>query len=318
MSGLERTESTTTITGTLSILEKMNSFDDSLSSNYKLDNLSPKRPRFNSTNALSTYEEKELLSNISKNQRRMSGCYEDKIDSSERENLIEKIERTLKNMKLTNEQRSSIYHGFCNLFRFFNEKLCATNEDISVAKDLKIISGAILLLSFKLEGLIINKKFIFDLISSYFNEFEEKFIDEDFNEIFSYEIKIVKILESSPEIINDNNLYKLSFFLFELFMNKYPDDIDEDQVEDIKNEINYCNQLIEGKYNIVYNLYPIDKALMSFYSSAKFILQPDKNLISKLNDFYSYLKANLENSKISKRDFEINCKDIITSLKHKN
>lgn len=317
MSRVESLCSSTCSTETFNKLEKMNSFDDRLSPSYRIGNLPPKRIRYNSTNFLSRYPEKELLLNISKNQRRMSGCFEDKINSFEREKLFEKADKTLKNLKLSNEQKKSIFHRFCYLLGFITEKLYVKDKNICFSK-INVIATAILLLSFKFEGIFIDKKFTFNIITNYLNELGEELIKEDIDEIFSYEGKIIKVLESSPEIINDNNLYQLSFFLFELFMRKYSNDIDEDKFDDIKNQIDYCNQLIEIKYNIVYNLYPIDKALISFYSSAKFVLEPYKNMIGKLDNFYSYLKANLEISKISKRDFEINCKDVITRLKHNN
>ena len=314
MSALEQSYSSANST---SKLEKIKSFDNLLSSNYKIEKLSSKRLRFKSDNTLSRFEEKQLLSNISKNQRRMSGCFEDKINSFEREQLIEKCERSLKNFKLADDKKKSIFHQFCYLLGFIFEKLCSTEENLSVRK-LNIIAAAILLLSFRLETSIADKKSTFDLIADFLDDAYETFTQENFDEISYYEAEIINVLESSPEIINDNNLYQLSTFLFNLFINKYPTDIDEDEIEDIKTSINFCNEIIEIKYSNVYNLYPIDKALMSFYSSMKFTLNPNKSMINKLDDFYSYLKTNLENSKISKIDFEINCKDIITRLKHKD
>ena len=104
MSALEQSYSSSNPT---SKLEKIKSFDDLLSSNYQIEKLSSKRLRFKSDNTLSRFEEKQLLSNISKNQRRMSGCFEDKINSFEREQLIEKCERSLKNFKLADDKKKN-------------------------------------------------------------------------------------------------------------------------------------------------------------------------------------------------------------------
>ena len=304
-------------------LIKKSKSNDHLFPDIRTLSIPSKRERFYSSSDPQlenlTFEQKiQILLKIYKNQRRMSGCFEDEKSSLKREKLIEKCKQILKKLKLTGDQKESIFHRFCYLLGIITEKLLTTDHETSTEKKLNIIAIAIFLFSSKLEGVSTDKKFIINLVSNYMNESEENIYKILEKEIYEYGIKIFKILdEFCPQEINDNNLHQLSFFLWHLFILEFSINLDEDVIEEIQEAINYCNQIIEIKFSAVYNLYQIDKALISFYSSVKFILEKDKNCINNLKNFYSYLKKNLQITKMMEEDFKINCKDLIIKLMHR-
>ena len=76
-------------------------------------------------------------------------------------------------------------------------------------------------------------------------------------------------------------------------------DIDEQK---IKNAIDYLNDSIEFSDKMLFNLVPIDKGMISFYSAAFYVFAENKDIYPKLKDFLEYLE---NKTKIIKSEQEV-------------
>ena len=248
-------------------------------------------------------EKEDILINISKHQRKMSdySTESDSISFSGRENVLEWCHNILDSINLTKSEKSSIFHRFCTAYDFIMEKLFLLNSSIKEPDELKIFIITIFLLTYKLEGFSIGKITISNLIDEFLsslnidkNELSEK--------ILQNEIKILELIDFDPKIFEDNNIFQLSYILFDLFKNKYQLKLNDIEEKKIENAIDYLNDSIEFSDKMLFNLVPIDKGMISFYSAAFYVFSNNKEVYPKLKDFLEYLK---NKTKIIKSDQEV-------------
>lgn len=225
----------------------------------------------------------------------------DSISFSGRENVLEWCHNILDTINLTKSEKSSIFHRFCTAYDFIMEKLFLLNSSIKEPDELKIFIITIFLLTYKLEGFSIGKITISNLIDEFLsslnidkNELSEK--------ILQNEIKILELIDFDPKIFEDNNIFQLSYILFDLFKNKYQLKLNDIEEKKIENAIDYLNDSIEFSDKMLFNLVPIDKGMISFYSAAFYVFSNNKEVYPKLKDFLEYLK---NKTKIIKSDQEV-------------
>ena len=240
-------------------------------------------------------EKEDILINISKRQRKMSdySTESDSISFNGRENILEWCHNILEKANLTKNERASIFHRFCTAYDLIMEKLFLINNTIKEYDELKILVITIFLLTYKLEGLSIAKISISNLIEAFLSELN---IDKNqlSEKILHYEIKILELMDFNPQIFEDNSISQLSYILYDLFKKKYDIKLSEKEEKKIENIIDYLNDNIEFSDKMLFNLIPIDKGMISFYSAAFYYFINDPNIHSQLKDFLSYLKITLK------------------------
>ena len=248
-------------------------------------------------------EKEDILINISKHQRKMSdySTESDSISFSGRENVLEWCHNILDTINLTKSEKSSIFHRFCTAYDFIMEKLFLLNSSIKEPDELKIFIITIFLLTYKLEGFSIGKITISNLIDEFLSSLniDKKELSE---KILQNEIKILELIDFDPKIFEDNNIFQLSYILFDLFKNKYQLKLNDIKEKKIENAIDYLNDSIEFSDKMLFNLVPIDKGMISFYSAAFYVFSNNKEVYPKLKDFLEYLK---NKTKIIKSDQEV-------------
>ena len=229
-------------------------------------------------------EKEDILINISKHQRKMSNysTESESISFNGRENVLEWCHNILETADLTKSERSSIFHRFCTAYDLIMEKLFLIKSSIKEPDELKIFVITIFLLTYKLEGFSIAKITISNLVDAFLSALE---IDkaELHEKILQYEIKILELIDFNPQIFEDNNIFQLSYILLDLF---------------------YLNNSIEFSDKMIFNLFPIDKAMISFYSAAFYVYSQNKDIYSKLQDFLNYLKNTSKIIKIEEETIE--------------
>ena len=240
-------------------------------------------------------EKEDILINISKRQRKMSdySTESDSISFNGRENILEWCHNILEKANLTKNERASIFHRFCTAYDLIMEKLFLINNTIKEYDELKILVITIFLLTYKLEGLSIAKISISNLIEAFLSELN---IDKNqlSEKILHYEIKILELMDFNPQIFEDNSISQLSYILYDLFKKKYNIKLSEKEEKKIENIIDYLNDNIEFSDKMLFNLIPIDKGMISFYSAGFYYFINDPNIHSQLKDFLSYLKNTLK------------------------
>ena len=112
--------------------------------------------------------------------------------------------------------------------------------------------------------------------------------------ILHYEIKILELMDFNPQIFEDNSILQLSYLLLDLFKKKYNIILKETEEKKIESVIDYLNDTIEFSDKMLFNLIPIDKGMISFYSSAFYTFADDSEIYTKLQDFLGYLKNSLK------------------------
>jgi hypothetical protein len=248
-------------------------------------------------------EKEDILINISKHQRKMSdySTESDSISFSGRENILEWCHSILETANLTKSEKSSIFHRFCTAYDFIMEKLFLIKSSIKEPDELKIFIITIFLLTYKLEGFSIAKLSISNLIDAFLSSLN---IDkkELSDKILENEIKILELIDFDPQIFDDNNIFQLSYILFDLFKKKYKLKLSETDEEKIESAIDYLNDSIEFSDKMLFNLFPIDKGMISFYSAAYYVFSNNKEIYPHLKDFLNYLKFQ---SKIIKSEEEV-------------
>ena len=268
-----------------------------------------RRPRLNSMNISGPHlflEEKEdILINISKKQRKTSNYSEkDSLSFNTRETIIEWCHNVLNSIKLTETEKKSIFHRFCTAYDFIMEKLFLIRQEIKEEKELKIFIITIFLLTYKLEGFTIAKITISSLIDAFLGEFKIEKKDLIEKNAF-YEMKIIKLIDFDPQIFDENNIYQLSYLLWDLFNKKYDinfNDIEKGKIEEM---MNYINKSIVYNRQMIFEIFPIDKAMISFYSSVKYYFCQNKDTLQMLINYYEYLKNEMKIIKISIDDLNI-------------
>jgi hypothetical protein len=267
-----------------------------------------KRPRLKSmTTPISNFflEEKEdILKTLSKKQRKTSDYSEiDSLSFNSRESIIGWCHNVLENIKLTENEKKSIFYRFCTAYDFIMEKLFLIHQTIKEEKELKIFIITIFLLTYKLEGFGIAKITINNLIGAFLSEInmDKKLLGD---KIIFYEMKILELIDFNPQIFDDNNIYQLSYLLYDLFNKKYFIELSEEKKEKIEKMINYINKSISFSEEMIFDIFPIDKAMMSFYISIKYYCKEEKDIIQLLDKYYDYLKNGLKAIKINMKDLE--------------
>lgn len=267
-----------------------------------------KRPRLNSMSiTISKFfleEKEEILKNLSKKQRKTSD-YSDKdsLSFNSRESVIEWCHNVLESIKLTENEKKSIFYRFCTAYDFIMEKLFLIHKTINEEKELKIFIITIFLLTYKLEGFSIAKITIANLISAFLTEFgmDKKCLGD---KIIFYEMKILELIDFNPQIFDDNNIYQLSYLLWDLFNKKYFIELNDKKKEQIEKMMNYMNKSLSFSEEMIFDIYPIDKAMISFYISVKYFCKDDNGVFELLNKYYDYLKNKLKIIRISMKNLE--------------
>jgi len=240
-------------------------------------------------------EKEDILINISKKQRKMSdySSESDSISFNGRENILEWCHNVLETVNLTKNERSSIFHRFCTAYDLIMEKLFLINNTIKEYDELKIFVITIFLLTYKLEGLSIAKISVSNLIEAFLSalKIDKKQLSE---KILHYEIKILELMDFNPQIFDDNSISQLSYILYDLFKKKYELKLKEAEEKKVENIMDYLNDNIEFSDKMLFNLIPIDKGMISFYSSAFYSFIGQNDILNKLKDFLNYLKNTLK------------------------
>ena len=259
-------------------------------------------------------EKEDILINISKKQRKTSD-YSDKdsLSFNTRESIIEWCHNVLNSIKLTEAEKKSIFHRFCTAYDFIMEKLFLIHQTIKEEKELKIFIITIFLLTYKLEGFSIAKITISSLIQAFLSEFQ---IDRKdlADKIAFYEMKIIELIDFNPQIFDDNNIYQLSCLLWDLFNKKYDTNLNDGEKEKIEEIINYINKSLEFSNQMIFDIFPIDKAMISFFVAVKYYCCQNAEIMLMLINYYEYLKNNMKIIKISLDDlnkYEIQLKQQI-------
>ena len=236
-------------------------------------------------------EKEDILINISKHQRKMSdySSESDSLSFSGRENILEWCHNILETVDLTKSEKTSIFHRFCTAYDFIMEKLFLIHCSIKEPDELKTFIITIFLLTYKLEGLSIAKISISNLIDAFLSamNIDKKELSD---KILQNEIKILELIDFDPKIFEDNNIFQLSYILFDLFKKKYQLKISEKDEERIETAIDHLNDSIEFSDKMLFNLFPIDKGMISFYSSCFYVYADNKDIYPKLKEFLGYLK----------------------------
>ena len=248
-------------------------------------------------------EKEDILINISKNQRKMSdyNSESDSISFNGRENILEWCHNILEKANLTKNEKTSIFHRFCTAYDLIMEKLYLLNNSIKEYNELKILVITIFLLTYKLEGLSIAKISISNLIDTFLSELKmgKRQLSK---KILNYEIKILELIDFNPQIFEDNSISQLSYLLYDLFKKKYNIILKENEEKKIENIMDYLNDNIEFSDKMLFNLLPIDKGMISFYSSAFYCFINEKDVYPKLKEYLDYLRNTL---KIIKTETEV-------------
>ena len=259
-------------------------------------------------------EKEDILKNISKKQRKTSDYSEkDSLSFSTRESIIEWCHNVLSSIKLAETEKKSIFHRFCTAYDFIMEKLFLIHQTIKEEKELKIFIITIFLLTYKLEGFSIAKITITSLIQAFLSEFKIERKDL-IDKIAFYELKIIELIDFNPQIFDDNNIYQLSFLLWDLFNKKYETHLNDKEKEKIEEIINYINKSIEFSIQMIFGIFSIDKAMISFYSAIKYYCSKNDDVMMMLINYYEYLKNTMKIIKISINDlnkYEIQLKEQI-------
>ena len=118
-------------------------------------------------------EKEDILMNISKKQRKTSD-YSDEgsLPYNTRESIIGWCYNVLNSIQLTEAEKKSIFYRFCTAYDFIMEKLFLIHQSIKEEKELKIFIITIFLITYKMEGFVIAKITISNLIDAFLSEFQ--------------------------------------------------------------------------------------------------------------------------------------------------
>ena len=123
--------------------------------------------------------------------------------------------------------------------------------------------------SYKIEGFSLAKLTISSLIEVLMKESKiEK--NELIDKIYKNELKILEMLDYKPQIFEDNNIHQLSYILLDLFIKKYSLKLNLNEEKKIHLALDFINKSVEFSDKILFKYFPIDKAMLSFYSSVEY------------------------------------------------
>ena len=290
--------------------EKTNKIDVDMDININ-NNRRPRRlhSTYISTRPQLFLEEKEdILMSLYKKQHKISNYSEqkDSISFAERQNIIQWCLKVLEPISLIEYQKTSIFHRFCTAYDYIMEKLYILNKSIKEHDQIKILIISIFLLSYKMEGFSLAKLTISSLIDVFLTEIKiEK--NELINKIAGDEMKILEILDFNPQIFDDNNIHQLSYILYDLFFKKYALKLNAHEEKKIHGALDFINKSVEFSDKILFKYYPIDKAMLSFYSSVEYCCIKRQTVLDALKKYNRYLRNNMKVIKLTKDDFDKYC-----------
>lgn len=261
------------------------------------------------TRPLLFLEEKEdIILTLNRKQRKLNNYSQSKesISFTERQNAIQWCLKVLEPIELAEYQKTSIFHRFCTAYDYIMDKLFVLNKPIKEQNELKINIINIFLLAYKCEGFSLAKLTISNLIDAFLKEIKTD-KNELIDRIAENEVKILKLLDYNPQIFNDNNFHQLSYILYDLFFKKYALKLNINEEKKIHNALDFINKSIEFSDKILFNYYPMDKAMLSFYSSVEYCCLKRQTILDGLKRFNRYLRNNMNIIKLSKEDFDKYC-----------
>jgi hypothetical protein len=253
-------------------------------------------------------EKEDILLILNKKQHKLMDYSQNKesISFSERKNIIEWCLKVLEPIDLQENHKISILHRFCTAYDYIMEKLFILNKSIINEIELKIFVINIFLLAYKMEGLSLAKLTISSLIDIFLKNIEiEK--SELIDRVAKNEMKIIEMLDFNPQIFNDNNIHQLSYILYDLFVKKYSLKIHENEEKRIHNTLDFINKSLEFSEKILFQYFPFDKAMLSFYSSVEYCCIKRQTVLDALKKYNRYLRNNMNIIKLTKEDFDKYC-----------
>ncbi len=186
------------------------------------------------------------------------------------------------------------------------EKYFLLNKIIKEKDELKIMIITLFLLTYKMEGLILDKLTKSSLIDSFMKEnIADK--NELIDRVAKNEMNIITILDFNPQIFNDNNIHQISYILFDLFAKKYILKFSEKEERKIHKALDFINKSIEFSDKILFKYYPIDKAMLSFYSAVEYSCIKRQSILDALKKYNRYLRNDMQIIKLTKEDFDKYC-----------
>ena len=253
-------------------------------------------------------EREDILISLSKKQHKLNDFSKNKesIIFSERQNAIQWCLQVIENIEISKHQKNSIFHRFCTAFDYLMEKYFLLNKIIKEQDELKIMIITLFLLTYKMEGLILDKLTISSLIDSFMKEnIADK--NELIDRVAKNEMNIITILDFNPQIFNDNNFHQISYILFDLFAKKYILKFSEKEERKIHKALDFINKSIEFSDKILFKYYPIDKAMLSFYTAVEYSCIKRQSILDALKKYNRYLRNNMQIINLTKEDFDKYC-----------
>lgn len=253
-------------------------------------------------------EKEDILMILNKKQHKINDYSQNKesISFSERQNVIQWGLKILEPIDLEEFQKTSIFHRFCTAYDYICEKLFLLNKPIKDKDELKILIINIFLLSYKTEGFSLAKLTISSLIEVLMKESKiEK--NELIDKIANNELKILELLDYKPQIFEDNNIHQLSYILLDLFIKKYSLKLNPAEEKKIHLALDFINKSVEFSDKILFKYFPIDKAMLSFYSSVEYCCIKRQTILDALKKYNRYLRNNMNIIKLTKDDFDKYC-----------
>ena len=253
-------------------------------------------------------EKEDILISLSKKQHKLNDYSKDKesIIFSERQNVIQWCLQVFEKIEIEENQENSIFHRFCTGYDYVMEKYFLLNKILKKQDELKIMIITLFLLAYKMEGLLLDELTISSLIDSFMKENKTN-KGELIDRVVKNEMNIITILDFNPQIFNDNNIHQISYILFDLFVKKYLLKFSGKEEKKIHNALDFINKSIQFSDKMLFKYYPIDKAMLSFYSAVEYSIER-KNILDALKKYNRYLRNNIQIIKLTKEDFDNYCK----------
>ena len=253
-------------------------------------------------------EKEDILINLNKKQHKLNNYskIKDSISFSEREKVFDWCLKVLEEVNLEKYQKNSIFHRFCTAYDYINDKLFVINKPIKEEVELQILITNIFLLCYKMEGFFLAKLTISSLIDAFLKKINIE-RNELIDRIAKNEMKVIEILDFYPQIFNDNNIHQLSYILLDLFIKKYSLKLKEKEEKKIYKALNFINKSVEYSEKMLFYFFPIDKAMISFYSSVEYCCINRQTVLDALKKYNRYLRNNMNVIKLTKEDFDNYC-----------
>lgn len=236
-------------------------------------------------------ESEDIILTIYKNQTKVvdySG--DDNIAFSSRESVLEWANQILNALDISTREKESIFFRFASCFDTVMEKLYFLKKSIFSMRELKKVLLTIFLISYKLEGLSLGSISISNFIDVFFQNMD---IDKSEMEktIQQSELRILSLIDYNVFCI-DNNINEISLILFDLLKRKFS--LSEDLTELINMYLAEANVNIVKSEDILFDLLPIDKALISLCSVIIYLKSYLPNVYDKESSTYKLLFSEID------------------------